>query len=166
MTISNQIQDWKNQSKEPGDYYDEISGHLIEFQQVTKLDTYIWDDSENYYDASCYQGLIQGISEIVQPELLLTNVSFREEEGKWKFAFSINGTPHELSMNITNTDWLADDFMASMNDIISLHGNRKKLYMVFVAGIGNADQTFNLCFIEDETYQALLNHPAQFAYMN
>lgn len=166
VKIESQIQEWMNDPDSQDDYFSQITIYLKEFQTLTGLDKYISDDAELYYDIQCYIELLENISEITKPEIRISDIEGKSENKAWEFNFKINGEPKQIKMNDPDSDWLREEFIDLLNSCMEGNGSIKKLKMVWATSEHNTDQCFDLAFINEETFEALVNHSPRYAYLN
>jgi len=164
INIKQQIKEWQNESKGHNDYWIRVSNYLTEFQQLTNLEVYINDDSENYYGIDCYKVLLENIRKIVEPQIKMSSVTAKIENDFWTFAFELNNRVVKIEMEDPNTDWLQMELLKELNAHINSFGIQKQLRMVFATSESNADQCFDLAFIDDETYEKLSTNSPRYAY--
>ncbi|MGB1206717.1 MAG: hypothetical protein ACPG5B_13785 [Chitinophagales bacterium] len=164
INIEQQIQEWKNESKGHNDYWIRVASYLTEFQSLTKLKLYISDDAENYYSIDCYKELLENIGMLIAPEVAMSSVVAKNENDFWAFAFELNNRTVRLEIEDPNTDWLQADFLKDFNAHLDSMGIDKQLKMVFATSENNADQCFDIAFIDDKTFEKLLMHSPRYAY--
>lgn len=163
IDINSRIEELKAKSITEGDYWSKILNHLTEFKSLTSLDKIITDDSESYWDIKCYQQLLEGIGILTSSEIQISGVSTSVEGIHWKINFTLNDTSKTIDFEDPDTDWIFEGFFKKLNDILVQNGSSKKIRMVYSASEFNTDQTFDLCYVTDETFIKLMEHSPRYA---
>ena len=162
INIKDQIKKWEEESDDP-DYWSESIGFLKEFQKLSGVEKYINDDAEDYEIMSCYTELLKGMSEIIAPDLQITDIKASVQEGLWCFDFNINGQANRITMPPTGMDWINFDFMTSVNTCLENAGSEKRIRLVYPTSEINRDQCFDMAFIDDETTDILAAQSPSYA---
>ncbi|MDR2221678.1 MAG: hypothetical protein LBE34_02950 [Flavobacteriaceae bacterium] len=160
VNIDKKIKEWKSEAESADDYMYGLANNLLEFKTITNLEKYISDDAENYYDTDCYKQLLESIAEIIHPEIEIFDITAIN----WMFKFKINGKEVEIKMKDPETDWLQEEFIDQLNELIGTTQTSKKLEKVYATSESNADQCFDLCFISKKTLNLLINNEPRYAF--
>lgn len=144
------------------DHLKEMSRSLTTFRELAGIENYLSGDAEFFVGIKPYEELLQNMALLIAPEITITDILCKDDNGTWLFGFTVNSTQLSFSMPDTDTDWLSNDFIIHINHQLSAF-TAKRFRFVWSAGVEHADQCFDIAFIDDATLQTLNEHPAEFA---
>ncbi len=163
VEIRKQIQEWKNTSQKEDDFVSQNIQYLKEFQSLTNLEKYISHDAEGFYGITPYINLMKEIGEMIKPEVLISDIRGNIDDGYWEFNFKINGKLNEIEIVESKTDWINFEFIDQINARLTWSRIKKKLKIVYTTSINRRDQSFDLAFIDEITFDKLINHSPKYA---
>lgn len=136
-----------------------------EFQQLSGIENFLFGDTEDFYEISSYVDLLEEMSVLAAEEVKIADISGIVENGQYVFSFTLNGEQNDLSMSDPDTDWLAMDFVVTINEKLKPFTS-KGFHDVFTAGMDNIDQCYEFAFIDRKTLETLAEHPSVFAELH
>jgi len=125
------------------------------FQEVSDISKYIFGDAEDFFGSASYAMFLGDMAQILPPDTLIKDINHESTEDLWVIEFKINNMKETINLADTDTDWLKVEFLEQFNDILLKHQSQVFARIVYTGSIEYADQTFDLCFINEEVYQKL-----------
>lgn len=164
MAIFRNVEEAINEWREQGwAGWEESAKRITMFSELSGIRDFVFDDAEFYTSSSPYVELLNDISVLLKPIYLITEITLNENDCVWEFEFKVNGTPEKIVLEVEDPEWFEEDFIKDFNKILKKHKSTLFGRFVFPTGKDREDQSYNLCFISDETLSILKKSKPKFA---
>lgn len=137
---------------------------LQKFQELTGIEKYFSDEASLYFQIDEFRVCLFALRELTKDEFEISNISSKDLEQTWVFNFDLNKIPCSINILIGDEESYLNDFFNQLNNLIKTHSaSNKLLKVVMVASELWSDEYFDICLIDEETFNILVEHTPKYA---